>query len=173
MYPNTWLVPTVEIEFCWLAHIFRTERYWKEMNQNGINPDHKLYLMGYGEVVSWPDAVRSTASLWEKEFACAYVNNVADISSEVWTYEVSYEQYLVKRKEHHQFFPQMGPKPNKIVDSLKLPHISLTKEEIQADLSWHDELKKAFQHLKHKANGVTPLGTNWDYFLANHLIPSY
>jgi hypothetical protein len=40
--PNLWLMPTVEIEFCWLAHIFRTENYWNDMKALDIDPHHSL-----------------------------------------------------------------------------------------------------------------------------------
>lgn len=42
--PSVWLVPTADIEFCWLAHIFRTRPFWKDMADLGSKPDHRLCL---------------------------------------------------------------------------------------------------------------------------------
>mmetsp|Transcript_5016 Transcript_5016/g.7248 ORF Transcript_5016/g.7248 Transcript_5016/m.7248 type:complete len:233 (-) Transcript_5016:44-742(-) len=80
----------------------------------------------------------------------------------------------LSRKDPHRFFQRMGPRLKNVPKHVTLPSISLTKDDIQADLLWYGELKEAFRTVKNKSRDVTPRGrSDIDYLFMKHLIPSY
>jgi hypothetical protein len=195
-HPNVWLVPTVEIEFCWLSHIFRTETYWTDMAQLGIPLDHSLCLQHYGEVATFSKAVQGTAQLWNATFfesGVPYLAENTDLSWNIWNVVGGgLEPCRAHRSDPRRFFPQMGP-PVPIIqthatkntptnskngqnnNAINLPNIGLTAEEVHADLSWFSHLQEAFQEMNSNAYQVMR-GNNGSSslpLLLKQVLPSY
>lgn len=177
-HPNTWFVPTVDIEFCWLAHIFRTEMYWKDMTALGIDPRHSLCLPHYGQVAGFAAALQGTAALWESTFHLAYLPPNTDLSWKVWSDHR--RGRTCNRIDPNSFFPTLGTAVATIPATIAAPHIGLTHQDVQADLSWFPELKCAFSDMNREAFDVlrwkyerSDMNQNNNILLKEHLIPSY
>ena len=142
--PSVWLVPTLDIELCWLTHIFCTETYWRDMAALGISPQYSLCLSSYGEVASFSKAVRATESLWNKTYGdkFPFLHPGTNTLWPVW--RVNENNKEVYRDDPPSYFPRLGPEILTLPLALPLPSISLTPEDIQVDLQWLPGLQEAF-----------------------------
>ena len=184
-YPKIWLVPTADIEFCWLSHIFRTELYWKDMSVLEIDPKHPTHLTTYGEVATFSAAVRGTATLWEQTFGdgIPYLLPGTEISQDVWK-QVDYGS-KIGRCDPKTFFPVVGAPLNVSRTTnmtIDIPDIGLTVLDIQADLGWFPELELGFAQLRRHQHNVLAgsflrrprdAQAARDALLRYHLLPSY
>lgn len=176
--PDVWLVPTVDIEFCWLAHIFRTQTYWMDMKALGINPEHSLCLTTYGEVATFSQAVRATANLWHETFGerFPYLPSGTVTSIEIWKVETRgiLEGSYMYQDKPNSFFPAMGVMVSGPPTVLNLPNISLQHQDIAADLKWFPDLQLAFEDLfSNEYYSDMHRHRNIDVFIENQVIPSY
>lgn len=175
--PSVWLVPTAEIEFCWLAHIFRTGAYWKDMTELDIEPDHWLCL-SYGEVATFSKAVQATQRLWNDTFGpkFPYLAPGTDTSWEVWRIEQNfrYREAKVCRQDPRRFFPSMGPEILSAPGDVALPSIHLTAADIEADLKWFPELQSAFEEMWRNSHNVMRGRDPYrEKLIAQQVLPSY
>lgn len=175
-HPDVWLVPTVDIEFCWLAHIFRTETYWKDMKTLGTNPEHSLCLDTYGQVVTFSQAVRATETLWNRTFGGGYPYLASPVNTSVQVWQVApgpMFSYSLKQEKPYSFFPVMGamisfspPFEN------NLPTVSIRHADIAADLKWFPELEQAFNDLYTDNYYAYTYGHHGE-LIEKQIIPSY
>ena len=140
--PSVWLVPTMDIEFCWLAHIFRTDAYIRDMTTLNISPDQSLCLASYGEVATFSEAVRATATLWKQTFGENYPYLRPGTRTHVTIWEPDEGFSEVRRNDPHAFFPRMGAAI--LTPPVGLPAVSITAQDIQADLTRVPRLLQAF-----------------------------
>lgn len=176
-YPNVWLVPTVDIEFCWLTHIFRTETYWKDMTALGINPEHSLCLQSYGEVATFSQAICATANLWNETFGetmYPYLPPGTDTSIKIWKVETKsmLEGASMYQDKPYSFFPVMGVMVSVQPPQLDLPLISIGHQDIAADIKWFPELDQGFRDLISDAYHNSRY-RKCDVFIEKQVIPSY
>ena len=176
-HPDVWLVPTVDIEFCWLAHIFRTQTYWLDMMALGINPEHSICLQTYGQVATFSQAVRATAALWNEtfgEYFYPYLPPGTDVSMEIWKVETRsmLEGSSMSRNDPCSFFPAMGVMVSEHPPRVNLPRVSLCPKDIAADLKWFPELQEALSELF--SNGYyNYMYRQRNLFIEKQVIPSY
>ncbi len=175
--PDVWLVPTVDIEFCWLTHIFRTQTYWTDMKALGINPEHSLCLKTYGEVATFSQAVRATANLWNDTFGerFSYLPAGTDTSIEIWKVETKsmLEGSSMYQDKPYSFFPAMGVLFLEPPPRLDLPCVSLCPQDIAADLKWFPELQQAFDDLFSGNYYSAQYRRRHTELIENQVIPSY
>ena len=167
--PNIWLIPTVDIEFCWLAHIFRTESYWFDMGKLMVDPSHSLCLNS-GEQAAFTEAVKATAALWRTSFGSRHPFLPRGFSLDGWVAAKRHVRAMQRERpweEDFSFFPIMPPQDETIIDVTPqddLPTISLTPEDIQADFKWFPQLSEGFMEIRSE---------NKDSLYENHLLRSY
>lgn len=176
-HPNVWLVPTVDIEFCWLTHIFRTQTYWKDMTALGINPKHSICLQSYGQVATFSQAICATANLWNKTFGESrypYLPPGTDTSIKIWKVETKsiLEDASVYQDKPYSFFPAMGAKVSVPPPQVDLPLISIRHQDIAADLKWFPELEQGFKDLVSNEY-FHDRYRMCDVFIKKQVIPSY
>ena len=183
-YPDTWLIPTADIEFCWLAHIFRTEAYWGDMTDLKIHASHSL-LLNRGEQAAFLQATEATAALWEQEFpGLSYLP--VDISlTQFWQEEHREQRLAAEGNLSYRFYGAVQiygflPKMGALVHlsgthplQKQLPTIRLTAVEICADLEWFPELQRGMEIIWRSSYDVLGYGRDYDKLYRKHLIPSY
>lgn len=177
-HPGIWLVPTVDIEFVWLAHIFRTQTYWKDMKTLGVDLQHSLCLQGFGEVATFADAVCATASLWNDTFGPMYPYLPPGTDTSIQIFKVGRNSILegstMRQEKPYSFFPGMGA--TTVTESpatLQLPPVSLQPQDVAADLKWFPELQQAFRDLSSNRYYSYAYGRRNGEFIEKQVIPSY
>eukprot|EP01080_Neovahlkampfia_damariscottae_P007345 gene7345-11663_t len=71
-YPDSFLVPTVDIDIIWHCHLLRPSKYLKDCEKKfGKLINHKIKLSDYETSVK-EEAILETKKLWEKEFKIPY-----------------------------------------------------------------------------------------------------
>jgi len=172
LHPNMWLIPTADIEFCWLAHIFRTKSYWEDISKLRIDPNHSLCLSN-GETASFLEAVKGTAKLWEATFGPNFLYLAADFSFDNWSAERNRDRGYGLLTKSYRFFPVMGPRQVGTPQNIQLPEISLSPEEIQADLEWFPQLQQGLEEIRRNSYDVMGGFGGTEELYSTHIVPSY
>lgn len=179
-FPNFWIIPTADIQFCWLSHIFRTETYWNDMNRLGIDPSHSLIeSRGEAHQAIWIEAALGTQKLWEAEYGAEYFPRDFGFTIQAYVDGMRARQSVYQEGEYNPsllgpFLPVIGSNmasANPLEE--KIPSIHLTPEEIVADVEWYPALEAGLNEISRNEYDVLGLARNKSTLYSKHLIPSY
>ena len=193
-HPNTWLIPTADIEYCWMAHIIRTQVYWNDRKTLKVDGRHTL-LLSREECALFPTAAQATETLWNTTFGTQYPFLPETFSLVDHCHTKEQRRYGPYTPTYHGCIPAIGTLPTTTTatsplsslskldrgggsssSSIELPTISLTPEEIHADRGWFKQLKHTLKDVRDKVYTVTRQRRGHDReqrMYWKNLVPSY
>jgi hypothetical protein len=142
-YPDIALIPTADILFAELAHLFRTKEYYEDLDEKLI-PENLLILKdGIKEL--YFECIKGTSDLWETEYHCPYIPSDFILKDWVyWEVRVPDDPFNPPRTPDYlpppPYIPVIGPLPGKNIP-LEIS-ISLTASDLIDDAKWLPALER-------------------------------
>jgi len=142
-YPSVILIPTADILFAELSHIFRTKEYYGDLVPELRNPNP--LKLDPGVVKLFTASIKGTAQLWENEYRCAYLPPGFDVQEWIYWKEnhsrgmrdnSPYPDYVATPS----YVAVRGPPPSANIQNLGVK-VSLTEEDLVNDVKWLPELE--------------------------------
>jgi hypothetical protein len=153
-YPNIILIPTADILYAELAHIFRTKEYYQDLDKTLQNPNP--LKLDDGATKLFTASIKGTAQLWEKEYNCPYLPPGFTIQD--WVYwKENQNRGMSDNSPYPDYVPPpsyvsvMGPPPPKNVP-LDV-HITLTETDLINDVKWLPELEIQLADMRKNCRG--------------------
>jgi len=150
-YPTTVLIPTADILFVQLAHIFRTREYYHDVDEQ-LMPTNPLSL-DRGIIELFTECIKGTAHLWETEYLCPYLPPGYEVTDWIYWKEATEDEDEPQYILPPSYITVIGPRPP-TVSNLE-GKLSLTVEDIINDVKWFPELQRSFYKLETRSWGLT------------------
>jgi hypothetical protein len=152
-HPNALLLPTADILFAELAHVFRTSAYHEDVNSGVAMATDPLHLSKSEEAL-YNEASRGTAKLWQETFGEAYFAADQTKEHEFFSHQTHRPPFgggsaLVPYHAPESYIAAIGPRPKS--SSVALPTVRLTAQDLTNDLKWMPELEQNFNEMLHEA----------------------
>jgi len=152
-YPESILIPTADILYAQLAHIFRSQNYYQD-----LDPTQLPFILTKTEEKLYHDTIKGTINLWKKEYSCDYIPESFNV--EKWAFWcVSNNRYT--RKPNYQHTPFYINVFGSNVGDVEVPgdvKVSINANDLENDLKWFPELEKGFLMVKsHYSNNEDEL----------------
>jgi hypothetical protein len=144
-YPHLLLLPTADILYASLCHLFRTKEYYKDMQELNLSNRNLLELTN-AEQTLYIQTALATENLWKLEYQCDYLPAGMKID---WVYWKPDDQY-------HFSFSKSGPDyfaPPAYIGAIgPLPplnwagdvKVTLVYSDLIDDFQWLPELERQF-----------------------------
>jgi hypothetical protein len=159
-HPNTLLLPTADILFAQLAHVFRTAAYHEDV-KSGVVMASDVLQLNKDEEAFYNQAARGTAKLWKETFGLDYF---AEDSAKEHAFFAHQERPMgnawrqVPYQAPVSYVAAVGPRPKS--SNVALPAVRLTASDLINDLKWMPELERSFSTLLGEAAGKLGM-RNW------------
>lgn len=174
--PAKMLVPTAEIEFVWVCHILRTQKYHADLQEMQLPATHSLCMLR-GTAPLYEASVRATARAWELTFPGSVYCGKDHLEA-----LLDMKNFFELGDPQQQCPPYKEPPSFAAVSCKSLPvvipehiQVSLTAHDLQGDVNW-------LVHFEHQLEAT--IQTHWEWGvgdddtpdranLMKHLIDSY
>eukprot|EP01126_Amoeba_proteus_P040252 TRINITY_DN4286_c0_g2_i3.p1 TRINITY_DN4286_c0_g2~~TRINITY_DN4286_c0_g2_i3.p1 ORF type:complete len:447 (+),score=47.80 TRINITY_DN4286_c0_g2_i3:71-1411(+) len=136
-YPQIFLIPTADILYAELCHVFRTNRYHQDLTSMQMSLDP--LVLSSSECCLYREAIVATQKLWEKVFPGTFYlpEDVVQVEWKYWELVRSRTGDQVDFHEPPSYFPAIGPLVRTdMVERFQLPSVSLTEQDLKNDKKW-------------------------------------
>ncbi len=174
-HPNALLLPTADILFAELAHVFRTAAYHEDV-KNGVPMTQDPLQLSKSEEVLYNQAARGTAKLWQETYGEAYFAAIQAKEHEFFTHQEAISPFgggwaEVPFQPPTSFVAAVGPSPRP--SRTPLPSINLTAKDLINDLQWMPELERSFGEMYGQAFKKLDMPDHKQLTFIAHLLKGY
>eukprot|EP01126_Amoeba_proteus_P040254 TRINITY_DN4286_c0_g3_i1.p1 TRINITY_DN4286_c0_g3~~TRINITY_DN4286_c0_g3_i1.p1 ORF type:complete len:467 (+),score=76.37 TRINITY_DN4286_c0_g3_i1:57-1403(+) len=149
-YPQLFLIPTAEILYAELCHVFQTKQYHQDLTSMQISLDP--LVLSSSEYYFYSEAIVATQKLWEKVFpGTSYLPEDVRVEWKYWETERSRKGNRVDFHKPPSYFPAIGPLVcADMVAQFQLPNVSLTEQDLKNNEKWREELERQISYSRDK-----------------------
>ncbi len=175
-HPNTLLLPTADILFAQLTHIFRTADYHADVASGSVLLARDPLCLSREEEPLYNDACVATARLWESSYGELYFASDAVKQHAFFVHQVDKGPFTPKWLAARYVPPPayvaaVGPAPTRKMTDL--PEIRLKAVDVRNDLKWMPELDISFRNICTQAYRKLGIFDSSDANVIQHLSLSY
>ncbi len=176
-HPNVLLLPTGDILFAQMAHIFRTADYHADVASGAAVLARDPLCLSREEELLYNEASIATAHLWEATFGQPYLASGA-VKQHAFFIHQTETSSKMRKWDNARYVPPpsyisaVGPIPTNGL-AADLPEIRLTAADIQNDFKWTQELDSSFRKMRQQASKKLSMYDVTDERIIQHLSTCY
>ena len=145
-HPNLLLLPTADILFAELAHVFRTAEYHQDVKNGMVMARDPLHL-SKGDEALYNEAAKGTSRLWQETFGEPYFAADQATEHEFFAHQAHRPSFdggwrEVPYQQPPPYIAAMGAAPKASLGSV--PKVQLSAKDLIKDLKWMPELEQGF-----------------------------
>jgi hypothetical protein len=140
--PDSYLVPTTDIEMIWISHLLRPHLYEKDCkNLYGKVFDHKLKCSNFEKTIK-QEALTETEKVWETEYKTKYLNVKPSPLKEYYSMGARMVEDQRDTKYYHDDEIQTFKTLKSIYSLYDQLSFSFTCDDVLQDRKWYGEYSK-------------------------------
>ncbi len=175
-HPNTLLLPTADILFAQMAHIFRTADYHADVASGATALARDPLCLSDDEAFLYNEACVATARLWESSFGELYFAGDARRQHAFFIHQADMSPNERRWRDAKYVPPPayvtaVGAAPKRQVNGL--PEIRLKTSDVQNDLKWMSELELSLRNIRSQAYERLNMNEVTDESVIRHLSTCY